>query len=97
MRTTWRVLAVTAALFHGVSAQAQGDVVLKAGVGRDIVEAYCGACHSLDYPAQNAHFLNRQGWETEVNKMINTFGAPIEPADAKTIIDYLSANYGTGG
>ncbi len=35
--------------------------------------------------------------ETEVNKMINAFGAPIEPADAKTIVDYLTKNYGSGG
>jgi hypothetical protein len=29
-----------------------------------------------------------------VAKMINAFGAPIDPADAKTIADYLKANYG---
>jgi hypothetical protein len=52
-----------------VNAQAQENVPLKAGAGRDVVEGYCGACHSLDYPRQNVLFLNRQGWETEVNKM----------------------------
>ena len=59
-------------------------------------EDYCNACHSLDYPRMNAPFLNRQGWETEVNKMITAFGAPIGPSDAKTIVDYLVANYGSG-
>jgi hypothetical protein len=68
-----------------VNAQAQENVPLKAGAGRDVVEGYCGACHSLDYPRQNVLFLNRQGWETEVNKMIKTYGAPIPPADAKAI------------
>ena len=29
--------------------------------------------------------------------MIKVFGAPIEAADAKIIIDYLTANYGNGG
>jgi sulfite dehydrogenase (cytochrome) subunit B len=71
--------------------------VLEAGAGRDVVEGFCGACHSPDYPRMNASFLNRQGWETEVNKMIKVFGAPIEPANAKIIIDYLAANYGSGG
>jgi hypothetical protein len=44
-----------------------------------------------------APFLERQGWEAVVNKMINAFGAPIKPADAKVIIDYLAENYGSGG
>jgi hypothetical protein len=41
-------------------------------------------------------FLNRQSWQTEVNKMITAFGAPIGPADTKIIVDYLAANYGSG-
>lgn len=100
----WRIsAAVVAALFvttapfvttvHGQ----ESPVTLKAGPGHDAVEGYCGACHSLDYPRTNAPFLNRQGWEAEVNKMIKVFGAPIDPATAKTIVDYLTANYGTGG
>jgi mono/diheme cytochrome c family protein len=30
-------------------AQAQHNVTLKLGAGRDLVESYCAACHSLDY------------------------------------------------
>ena len=45
----------------------------------------------------NSTFLTHQGWEAEVNKMIKVFGAPIQPADAKVIIDYLTANYGGSG
>ena len=92
----WRILAGSTALLFVVNAQAQENVPLKDGMGRETVEAYCGACHSLDYPRQNALFLNRHGWETEVNKMIKVYGAPIEPANAKIIIDYLAANYGSG-
>jgi len=29
--------------------------------------------------------------------MINAFGAPVAPEDAKTIVDYLVKNYGIGG
>ncbi len=94
----WRVVvAGSVAALLAAGARAQESVPLKPGVGLATVEAYCGACHSLDYPRQNSLFLNRQGWEAEVNKMIKTFGAPIEPADAKIIIDYLAANYGSGG
>jgi mono/diheme cytochrome c family protein len=92
----WRIFAGPVALLFAVSAQAQENVALKAGTGREVVEGYCGACHSLDYPRTNAPFLDRRGWETEVNKMITAYGAPIGPADAKIIVDYLVANYGSG-
>ena len=59
-------------------------------------KAIANTCHSLDYVRINAPFLNRQGWETEVNKMITAFGAPIGPTDTKIIVDYLVTNYGTG-
>ncbi|MGO9703031.1 MAG: cytochrome c [Xanthobacteraceae bacterium] len=91
-----RILVGSIALLFAVNAQAQEKVRLKAGVGLQTVESYCGACHSLDYPLQNVGFLNRQSWETEVNKMIKVFGAPIEPTDAKIIVDYLTTSYGSG-
>jgi hypothetical protein len=75
--------------------QAKENVTLKSGQGLETVVSYCGACHSLQYLPENG-FLSRQAWESEVAKMIKAFGAPVEPPDAKIIIDYLSANYGTG-
>ena len=74
---------------------AEQRVELKAGVGRDKVEAHCVACHSLDYIVGNSPFMNRQVWDAEVTKMIKAFGAPVNDADAKVIVDYLTANYGT--
>ena len=91
-----RILFVAFTLLHVANAHAQENVALKAGAGRETVEAYCAACHSLDYPRINSTFLTHQGWEAEVNKMIKVFGAPIQPADAKVIVDYLTANYGSG-
>ena len=35
--------------------------------------------------------------QAEIDKMIKVFGAPIEPADAAVIVDYLVKNYGTAG
>jgi sulfite dehydrogenase (cytochrome) subunit B len=93
----WRALAGSAVLLFAVSSQAQENVPLKPGTGLETVEAHCGVCHSLDYPRMNATFLKRQGWEAVVNKMINAFGAPIGPADAKVIVDYFAKNYGIGG
>ena len=67
---------------------------LKDGPGRAQVEANCGSCHSLDYVVMNSPFLDRNGWDGSVNKMIKVFGAPINADDAKTIVDYLNTNYG---
>jgi hypothetical protein len=67
---------------------------LKDGPGRAQVEANCGSCHSLDYVVMNSPFLDRNGWDGSVNKMIKAFGAPINADDAKAIVDYLNTNYG---
>src|SRR5580700_11589901 len=50
---------------------------------------------SLDYVVMNSPFLSAAGWDAEVAKMINAFGAPIDQSDAKVIADYLKKNYGT--
>jgi mono/diheme cytochrome c family protein len=70
------------------------SVQLKPGSGLDKVEGNCGGCHSLDYVPMNSPFLSAAGWDAEVAKMINAFGAPIDQADAKLIADYLKSNYG---
>jgi sulfite dehydrogenase (cytochrome) subunit B len=70
-------------------------VPLKDAPGHELVEGNCGACHSLDYIRTNSPFMTAKVWEAEVTKMINAFGAPIEPADAKAITDYLARNYGS--
>ena len=77
-----------------IVAAAEQRVELKAGTGRDKVEANCVACHSLDYVVANSPFMTRQVWDAEVTKMIKAFGAPVSDADAKAIVDYLTANYG---
>ena len=87
------ITAVTA--FTGVLAAAnERPVQLKEGPGLDKVEAHCSTCHSLDYVVMNSPFLDASGWDAEVGKMINAFGAPIDQADAKVIVDYLNRNYG---
>jgi len=92
-----RVFAILAlAVFVAFPAAADEPVIkLKQAPGLDKVEANCGACHSLVYIQMNSPFLNGAGWNAEVTKMIKGYGAPIGDADAKAIIDYLTANYGT--
>jgi sulfite dehydrogenase (cytochrome) subunit B len=92
------MIAACAVLVAIAPALAEEPIVpLKDAPGRDVVENNCGACHSLDYIRTNSPFMTAKVWEAEVSKMINTFGAPIAPPDAKTIIDYLARNYGGAG
>jgi cytochrome c5 len=95
MNTPWRCGLTLAALFVGHLAAAAGEesIELQDAPGRDLVVARCSVCHSVDYLQMNAPTLDRAGWEKSVRKMIDQFGAPISEADAKSIVDYLAANY----
>ena len=72
----------------------ENRVQLKEGPARDLVIGRCAACHSQDYIPMNSPFLDRKGWEAEVNKMVKVYGAPMEPDELTKIVDYLAANYG---
>jgi mono/diheme cytochrome c family protein len=91
----WSALVVAALLASGATAHAtEDDVRLRDAPGRALVEAHCVACHSLDYIAMNRPILDRKGWEASVAKMVKVMGAPIAPADATAIVDYLATQYG---
>ena len=83
-------------LFRTPTLADEQAITLKDGPGRDVVETKCGICHSLDYIRMNSPFPDEKSWQAEVAKMINVFGAPVEPDEAKTVIDYLVSNYGDG-
>jgi cytochrome c5 len=68
---------------------------LKDGDGKVLTESHCNICHSLDYIIMQPKFTQAQ-WTATVNKMIKTYGAPLSQEDAEKIIQYLSAQYGTG-
>jgi mono/diheme cytochrome c family protein len=72
----------------------ESSVRLKDSPGRELVEANCIMCHSLDYIQMNSPFLDRKGWEASVNKMVKVMGAPIGEADARAIVEYLATHYG---
>ena len=91
------VIAALLALQTWAALAEERPVTLTDGPGRAAVEQNCAACHSLDYIRTNAPFMTPQVWTAEVNKMINAFGAPVAPDDAKAIIDYLVRNYGKPG
>jgi sulfite dehydrogenase len=73
--------------------QAADDREPPPGEGRDIFIAHCSSCHSIDYVRMHAPFGTRALWEASVAKMRNAFKAPLDDADARTIVDYLSVAY----
>ena len=66
---------------------------LKPGTGVNLANLNCAICHSLDYIALQPP-MNAAQWDAEVRKMITSYGAPINDADAKTIASYLFTAYG---
>jgi hypothetical protein len=82
-------------MFMGAAAADEKPIDLKKSPGLDKVEGNCAACHSLDYIQMNSPGYSATFWDAEVTKMIKVYGAPIDDSDAKAIVDYLKANYGS--
>lgn len=71
----------------------EDSIRLRDGSGRDLTAARCAMCHSLDYIPNNAPVLDRSGWQKEVQKMRDRFGAPLTDQEAQQILDYLAGSY----
>lgn len=72
----------------------EGQIRLKEGAGKGLVESNCAVCHSLDYIQMNSPFLDKKGWEATLSKMVNAMGAPIPKEDVPLIVEYLNQHYG---
>jgi mono/diheme cytochrome c family protein len=88
------LVSLVSALLAGPALADESAVKLVDRPGKDLVEANCIMCHSLDYIQMNSVFLDRKGWEASVTKMMKVMGAPIDDADAAKIVDYLVDGYG---
>jgi cytochrome c5 len=87
-------IALLAALAAAPALADEGQFRLEEGEGRQIVEANCSMCHSLDYIQMNSPLFDRKGWEASVAKMMKVMGAPIRGEDVPAIVDYLASRYG---
>lgn len=72
----------------------QTDLVLAQGKDQGLVQSYCTACHSLAPIVTHSGFT-QEDWESEVTKMREQYGAPIDDATADRIIAYLQTHYTT--
>ncbi|TMQ19864.1 MAG: cytochrome c [Candidatus Rokuibacteriota bacterium] len=66
---------------------------LAPGPGVETTQRACRSCHSTDYVVTQPRGDARQ-WEGVVAKMMSVYGANITADDAKTIVQYLSRQYG---
>ena len=66
-------------------------VALPDGPGKDLVAARCALCH--DHERVVAIKRGREAWPAIMADMMER-GAPVTAEDAKTISDYLAANFG---
>ena len=59
------------------------------GPGAEVVNNNCLACHSAGMVLTQPR-LSRVAWQAEVEKMRNTYKAPVDAADVPAIVDYLA-------
>ena len=65
----------------------------RPGPDVDAAQDHCATCHSADYVSSQPAKQGQAFWEAEVQKMIKVYGAPIDEADVKAIVDYLAKTY----
>jgi cytochrome c5 len=75
----------------GVNLPPPRPVALPDGSGKQLVESRCALCHDLERVAVVKR--NKQDWTPIVANMV-AWGAPVTADEAKTITDYLAANFG---
>src|SRR5690242_19353386 len=90
-RAWWLLLVLTAIRAQALAAEPV--IQLKPGPGRAETASTCNGCHSLDYIVMNSVFLTPDGWKSEVAKMRQAYGTPMDDALAEKIVRYLSATY----
>jgi cytochrome c5 len=75
----------------GINLPPAKPVTLPDGAGKALVETRCALCHDLERVADVKR--DRKQWPVIVNNMV-AWGATATPDEAKTMTDYLAANFG---
>lgn len=75
----------------GINLPPQKPVRLPEGNGKQLVETRCALCHDLERVAEVKR--KKDNWGPIVANMV-AWGAPATAEEAKTITDYLAANFG---
>ena len=82
---------LAAALAFGAAAAAAQDA-LPDGAGREEVEIYCAACHSLKIVVQQR--LSRDAWDETLVWMVEEQAMdPLLEDERKLVLDYLATHF----
>jgi sulfite dehydrogenase (cytochrome) subunit B len=65
-----------------------------AGPEGELIVNNCMSCHSLDYISTQPRGKGPQFWRDAVNKMMNVYGAPVDPADVNALTEALQQTQG---
>ena len=60
------------------------------GAGVEVVNDNCLTCHSAGMVLTQPR-LTRAAWQAEVDKMRNTYKAPVDAKDVPAVVDYLAS------
>ncbi len=71
--------------------EGEGFLPERYGVSSEAVNGNCLSCHSAAMITAQPR-LTRVQWSETIAKMRNVYGAPIDPADDKAILDWLLAD-----
>ena len=66
-----------------------GDRMFPGDTAADAINNNCLSCHSAGM-VLNQPYLSRAEWQAEVEKMRNTYKAPVADEDVPAIVDYLA-------
>ena len=91
--STWSITLLAGVwFFMVVPVMAQGQSApLPAGVGKDLVEGVCAACHTTDQITRSSGYT-REGWQELILTMIDVSASP----QFGTLADYLATHFPTG-
>ncbi|MGE0747348.1 MAG: hypothetical protein AB7K86_18965 [Rhodospirillales bacterium] len=89
------LLAAPGAAAQDAPASEETPAVLPDGDGRDLVFYGCVPCHSTQIVRRQA--MTRERWSDTLDWMESRHGMPpFDPADRKTVLDYLAGHFGPG-
>lgn len=76
----------------GAALASSDSAALPSGPGADQVRAYCTMCHDLGVVVATRRTASE--WNRTTLAMMAKTGAPVSPADARTIARYLEQHFG---
>jgi competence ComEA-like helix-hairpin-helix protein len=88
--TRWIILSIFLSIFTVSILSAQDDD-LPAGKGKDVLQRMCTTCHGLTQVTEIRS--TKKLWENVVEDMVSR-GAEASDDEVKTVVSYLSRNFG---